>query len=43
MSFWQLGACVDGYNSANGGGEKIEPPSDAEFEQMLRNHGLPLH
>jgi hypothetical protein len=34
MSFWQLNACVDGFNAANGATPKVEPPSDEEFENM---------
>lgn len=35
MSFWQLDACVDGFNKANGAEEKIPAPTDAEFDALL--------
>ena len=33
-SFWQLSACVDGFNRANNPGNP-PPPSNAEFDDML--------
>jgi hypothetical protein len=33
-----LSACVEGYNKANGAEEKIPPPTDAEFDALLRLH-----
>jgi hypothetical protein len=36
-SFWQLGVCVDGFNKANGAEDKIEPPTDAEFDALLED------
>jgi hypothetical protein len=38
MTLWELFACVDGVNYANSPGDKIEPPTDEEFEQMLENY-----
>jgi hypothetical protein len=35
---WELAACVDGVNYANDPEEKLEPPTDEEFEQMLENY-----
>jgi hypothetical protein len=35
-SFWQFAACIEGFNKANGAEEKIEAPTDEEFEDMLR-------
>lgn len=34
MSLYQLAACVAGWNKANGA-DKMAPPTDAEFEDML--------
>lgn len=35
---WELAACVDGVNSANSPEEKLEAPTDEEFERMLENY-----
>lgn len=35
MTFWQMGACIAGFNKANGGEEKIPAPTDAEFDALL--------
>jgi hypothetical protein len=41
MSFWQLWACVTGYNKAQGGGkEKFEPMSNEEFDAMVIRHSV---
>jgi hypothetical protein len=41
MSFWQLAACVAGYNKAQGGGkERPEPMSNDEFDAMVLRHSL---
>jgi hypothetical protein len=34
-SFWQFGACVDGFNRANSAEESIPAPTDAEFDALL--------
>lgn len=39
MSLWQFAACIDGWNRANGGPSRPEPPSLEEFEAMKRAHG----
>lgn len=33
---WELAACVDGVNRANNPEEKLEPPTDEEFDAMLQ-------
>jgi hypothetical protein len=33
-------ACVEGYNKANGSEDKLEPPTDEEFERMLIAHNV---
>jgi hypothetical protein len=38
MSFWQLGACVDGYNEAHGGELHFQPMSDEEFDELVKRH-----
>lgn len=43
MSFWQLGACVDGVNAANGAETKATPMSNAEFDDLLKVHGISIH
>jgi hypothetical protein len=35
MTPWELAACVQGFNIANGGDTQIEPPSDEDFDRML--------
>jgi len=35
---WELAVCVDGVNYANNPEKNIEPPTDAEFEEMLMNY-----
>jgi len=35
MTMWELAACVEGYNAANGGEAAIEPPTDEAFDRML--------
>jgi hypothetical protein len=38
MTQWELAACADGFNKANGGEETLEPPTSEEFEEMkVRN------
>lgn len=39
QTIWELIAYVDGHNRANGG-EKVEPPTDDEFDLMLANHKI---
>jgi hypothetical protein len=34
-SFWQFRACVDGFNRANGAEEKLEAPTNDEFDAMV--------
>lgn len=41
MSLWQFMACLDGWNRAHGDPDKIEPPSDEEFEEMKANSVMP--
>jgi hypothetical protein len=38
MSFWQLGACVDGYNEAHGGELSFQPMSNEEFDELVKRH-----
>jgi hypothetical protein len=40
MSFWQLAACIKGYNKAQAGPEKVEPMSNEEFDAMLVRHNI---
>jgi len=35
-SFWQLRVCIDGYNRANSAEDNIPPPSDDEFDRLLK-------
>lgn len=36
MSLWELAACIEGWNRANGGDDDPpEPPSAAEFYDMV--------
>lgn len=35
MTIWEVAACVDGFNRANGAEAPVEPPSNAEFDEML--------
>jgi hypothetical protein len=39
MSLWEFAACTDGFNRAHGGDEKPEPPTEAEFYDMLERLG----
>jgi hypothetical protein len=36
-SFWQLAACVDGYNKANHPNDPA-PPSNAELDEFTARH-----
>lgn len=36
MSVWEFAACVDGWNKAHGD-NKPEPPTEEEFDEILRN------
>jgi hypothetical protein len=38
MTLWELAACVDGYNAANGGDPAVEPPTEEELEDMMQRH-----
>lgn len=40
MTFWQLSACIDGFNKANGAKEAIPAPTDAEFDALLEGRLL---
>jgi hypothetical protein len=40
MSFWQLAACVKGYNKSQSGESKTEPMSNEEFDAMLVRHNI---
>ena len=39
QTLWELVAYIDGHNRANGG-DKVEPPSDDEFDMLLARHNL---
>jgi hypothetical protein len=39
VPIWELAACIDGFNRANGGEDAIAPPTDQEFEDAKRLHG----
>jgi hypothetical protein len=39
MGLYQYAACVDGWNTAQGGGE-LAAPTDEEFEAAKQEHGL---
>jgi hypothetical protein len=38
MTMWELAVCVDGVNRANSPEQKLEAPTDDEFEQMLASY-----
>lgn len=40
QTLWELIAYVDGHNRANG---KVEPPTEAEFDQMLKTHNVTVN
>lgn len=35
MTPWELAACVQGHNRAQGGDAPLKPPSDEAFDRML--------
>jgi len=35
---WELAACVDGINRANGAEANPEPPSNDDFDLMVERH-----
>jgi hypothetical protein len=35
MTMWELAACVEGVNYANGPSDAMEAPTDEEFDRML--------
>lgn len=35
MTVWELAACIDGYNAAQGGEAQPEPPTPDEFDAMI--------
>lgn len=40
MTLWEIVAAVDGHNRAQSPGrsaEQVEPPTDAEFDRMLKD------
>lgn len=37
MSLGQCIAAIDGWNRVHGEQEKLEPPTEEEFEEMLEN------
>jgi hypothetical protein len=39
---WELAACVDGFNRANGAGEPDEELSVADFRDMVRRHAASM-
>lgn len=39
LSLWELAACIDGFNAANGVEEMPEAPSPSEFYEMLDRLG----
>jgi hypothetical protein len=40
MSLFQYACCVDGVNKANAPEDRIEPPTDEEFEAAMALHGI---
>jgi hypothetical protein len=40
QTLWEIIAAIDGHNRVQGGEDKLEPPSDAQFEAMLDEHLL---
>jgi hypothetical protein len=36
---WQFAAAVNGWNKSQGGEDKPDPPSEAEFEAMIEEVG----
>jgi len=41
MTLWQFAACIDGWNRAHQPEDKLEPPSDEEFDAMKENSVMP--
>lgn len=39
-SLWEFSAALSGWAKANGAEEKLEAPSDEEFDAMLERHGF---
>jgi hypothetical protein len=37
MTLWELAACVDGYNQAQGGEPPLEAPTPEEFQALIDN------
>jgi hypothetical protein len=35
-----MGACVEGYNKANGGEDAPAPMSNDQFDMLLERHGV---
>lgn len=38
QTLWEIIAAIDGHNRVHGGDEKLEPPSDVQFEALLDEH-----
>jgi hypothetical protein len=38
MTLWEFAACADGYRKAHAPPEMPDPPTPAEFEQMVQRH-----
>lgn len=38
MSLWEYSAYVDGWNEAQSGTRKVEPPTSEEYEAMVKAH-----
>lgn len=39
MMLWQFGACIEGWNRVQGGGEKPPQISDEEYDRVARKFG----
>jgi len=38
MTMWELAACIEGVNVANNPEQKLEAPTDEEFDKMLEEY-----
>ena len=38
QTLWEIVAAIEGHNRVQGGEEKLEPPSDAQFDALMVEH-----
>jgi hypothetical protein len=43
MTLWELAACVDGFNKANGSDDHPQPMSGEEFDEAVANLNWTVH